>query len=978
MPGTLSRILTIQMIMDYSKNNPAGEIKSDDDKTRHPCRNSRPGRVWACALGLAFAGLTTALAYAQSQPAGEAIKQAVESPSASDDRSVGKDDGASYKNKLNVLLKRADRFRGEGKYQAALQIYQQMLTLLGERDYTRGQAVTLRRIGTTYKNLHQPSKALASYKQSLALFSDLGEPGREARVLIDMGNIYRSQGNYPAALEAYNGALTLRRPLKDSRGIAGALINIGVVHFEQSRYARASTYYEEAIAILEALDNRDPIVYAKALSNQALNFTELGQYSRALELYRQALPIIEQTKDLVTTGAVLHNTGFAYSKAGIPSEALQYYERALRARSRVADEKGMASTMNNMGFVLSKQGQDAGALQLFDQALALSRKINATDIEGRTLDSQGDTYARMGKFDRAQAVYHEALAIRKQLGDRRGARVTLANIGRVFQEQGSDELAIVFYKQAVNVSEAIRGELGGLAPDIRSSYTKKVSRVYRRLADLLLKHDRVGEAQQVLDLLKLQELEEYSIEVRGSPETRRGIDRFSEEQQIVRQHDEIFNRFVETLKVLSDLERRKESLTDAEREQLKKLTGARKQFSKRFMDFVKSPEVRNWKKSINESSLNINQLVKLQDTLGKLKNTVLFYPLVLEDRLELVLVTAFAPPVHSAVPIKRQALEDIISRFRSELTNPGSDPAPSAQLLYDLLIRPLQPAFDAAGAQTIIYAPDRALRYIPLSALHDGQQWLVERYKSHRITASSLSDLNTRPSGELRIFAGAFSSGDLEFKAGEQNFRFSGLPFARLEVEGLAKMIPNTKTIFDRDFTPDVIEQEAGFHTVVHLATHAAFLTGHPDESFILFGNGERLTLLDVESEWPGVLRSVELVVLSACETGIGGKLENGDEILGFGALMEAAGADASIATLWPIADGGTQVLMDAFYRGLHQKRVTKTEAMQNGQVMLIHNSSQLESIKRGVIAADGGKNFKGPLSHPYYWSPFILIGNGR
>ena len=243
---------------------------------------------------------------------------------------------------------------------------------------------------------------------------------------------------------------------------------------------------------------------------------------------------------------------------------------------------------------------------------------------------------------------------------------------------------------------------------------------------------------------------------------------------------------------------------------------------------------------------------------------------------------------------------------------------------------------------------------------------------------ASISDLNSTRSGELKILAGAFSSGEHDFKVGEQHFHFSGLPFARLEVEGLAKMRPTIRALFDSDFTPEAIEQEAGFHTVVHLATHAAFLTGHPDESFVLFGNGERLTLLDVEYQWPGVLPGVDLVVLSACETGLGSKLENGDEILGFGALMEMAGADASIATLWPIADGGTQVLMEVFYRELQRERTTKTEALQNAQIMLINNSSRLESIKRGVISAGGGEKFMRNLSHPYYWSPFIIIGNGQ
>jgi CHAT domain-containing protein len=265
-----------------------------------------------------------------------------------------------------------------------------------------------------------------------------------------------------------------------------------------------------------------------------------------------------------------------------------------------------------------------------------------------------------------------------------------------------------------------------------------------------------------------------------------------------------------------------------------------------------------------------------------------------------------------------------------------------------------------------------------LSALYDGQKWLIERYKIYRITAYSLSDLNIEPSGDLRVLAGAFSAGDIEFAVGEQKFHFSGLPFARIEIEDLAKTIPNTKTFFDKDFTPQNTEAEAGLYTVVHLATHASFLTGQPDESFILFGNGERLTLMDVKQRWSGaILPNVELIVLSACETGIGGRLEKGDEILGFGYLMERAGADASIATLWTVDDGGTQILMNNFYRKLSLGRTTKAQALQQAQLALLRGGEARGAAERGAMPADAVDKLKGRLSHPYYWAPFILIGNG-
>ena len=886
------------------------------------------------------------------------------------------------KAELEKLVAEADRLKREEKYTEALRVYLQALAILSEMARTQGEAIVLRRIAATYRGLNQPQSALEWYGRSLAAYRALGKHDGEATVLADMGIVYRTLGKHAVALDALAEALRIRRSLDDPKGTARVLINMGVVYFDQSRYARAIESYEEAISILEKIEDREPAVYGRALNNLALNFTELGQYPKALELYRRALPLIEQTGDIGAWGTMLHNIGFAYAKAENPSAAMQYYERALSARRSIPDENGMASTLNNMGFLISKQGDGDGALKLFEKALVLSSKNNAVDIEGRILDSEGDSYAQAGQFTKALAAYHEALAIRKWLGDRRGERVTLANIGRVLQKQGRDSVAIVFYKQAVNVSESIRNDLADLSVELKTTYTEKVSEAYRSLADLLLKYDRVVEAQQVLDLLKVQEIEDYLQDVRGTTETDQGVGQFPGEKRIADENNEIVARLAETLRKISELEERGDNLTESERDRLKKLIGEKKQFAAAFNHFLDSEAVLDWEDNMTRtekrSTLELDHLFDLQDNLKRLKKTVLLYPLILDDRLEIVLVTPYAPPVHQAVDITRVELNKMINNFRLVLRNVGSDPRPPARKLFDKIIDPVQATLDSVGAETIIYAPDGALRYVPLSALYDGQKWLIERYKIYRITAYSLSDLNIEPSGDLRVLAGAFSRGDIEFAVGEQKFHFSGLPFARIEIEDLAKTIPNTKTLFDKDFTPQNTEAEAGLYTIVHLATHASFLTGQPDESFILFGNGERLTLMDVKQRWSGaVLPKVELIVLSACETGIGGRLEKGDEILGFGYLMERAGADASIATLWTVDDGGTQILMDNFYRKLNQGSTTKAQALQQAQLTLLRGGDARGAVERGAMPTDAVDKLKGRLSHPYYWAPFILIGNG-
>ncbi|MEL6383382.1 MAG: CHAT domain-containing protein, partial [Cyanobacteria bacterium J06626_18] len=165
-----------------------------------------------------------------------------------------------------------------------------------------------------------------------------------------------------------------------------------------------------------------------------------------------------------------------------------------------------------------------------------------------------------------------------------------------------------------------------------------------------------------------------------------------------------------------------------------------------------------------------------------------------------------------------------------------------------------------------------------------------------------------------------------------------------------------------------------------HLATHAAFVTGSPDESFIVFGSGETISLRDIKREW--TLDNAELVVLSACETAVGSTdLGSGIEILGLGYRIEQAGAQATLASLWQVSDGGTQKLMQAFYAAM-QQGMSKSAALQAAQQAMITSDFSAVGGDRGLaVVANDDRDRSAPtgntLTHPYYWAPFILIGNG-
>jgi len=238
---------------------------------------------------------------------------------------------------------------------------------------------------------------------------------------------------------------------------------------------------------------------------------------------------------------------------------------------------------------------------------------------------------------------------------------------------------------------------------------------------------------------------------------------------------------------------------------------------------------------------------------------------------------------------------------------------------------------------------------------------------------------NIRPQTQLRILAGAFSSGNYNFQVGDRRFEFSGLPFAGVEVENLVQEIPQTTKLLNNEFNKAAIISLMNQYSVVHFATHAAFVSGNPENSFIMFGDGDLVTLREVRDSW--FLTNVDLLVLSACQTAMGGKLGNGEEILGFGYLMQEVGAKATVASLWRVDDGGTQILMNNFYQWLETGKVTKAEALRQAQISLI--TGKYDEQKLAVLAIqkspknDLSSEIVEELRHPYYWASFILIGNG-
>ena len=496
------------------------------------------------------------------------------------------------------------------------------------------------------------------------------------------------------------------------------------------------------------------------------------------------------------------------------------------------------------------------------------------------------------------------MTIAREIGDRNSEGYALANLGIGLARAKRPELAILFYKQSINVREAIRKDIRKLDKDIQTSYLETVSSNYKRLADLLIQQGRIIEALQVLDLLKIQELEDYLKNIKGSDRSAQGV------------------RLLEPEKAISN-----------------KLLAVSPDNSQEI-----NSQLANQIQQLPKSELN-----KVPEYLQKIpQGTALLYPLILDDSLEIILFSPNTTPISRTVKISQKELENLVIDFRSGLLDSGfEDYKEPAAELYKLLIKPIEAELIQAKTTTILYAPDGILRYIPIAALYDGKQWLAEKYRISNLIAYSLFDFSAKPNTQPNILAGAFGG-----KAGEKKFGESGLPATLKEVQAIANSFQNSVTLTENNFSRQAIKSKFKNHNILHLATHASFNTGAPENSFIIFGNGDKIKLNEI-TDWQ--IPNIDLIILSACQTGVG-KLGDGVEILGFGYQVQKAGAKNAIASLWSVNDEGTQALMEAFYNELKKDEVTPIEALHRAQITLIKSPK---------------------YNHPNYWSAFFAIGNG-
>jgi CHAT domain-containing protein/Tfp pilus assembly protein PilF len=775
----------------------------------------------------------------------------------------------------------------------------------------------------------------------------------KAVVTNSLGLTYKAMGNYANALQSYQEALGFYQGAKDLQGQAISFNNIGEIESHQGHYPQALETYQKALDLFKGLRNLNG--QAAILHNLGVVYAQFGQPDRALTSYQQALTQRRKLADVAGQASTLNNMGIVYGDLDNFAQAEQTYQQALTLKKQLNDQVGTASILNNLALLYVDLQQPERSPELLQQALEIYRSTGDVASEGNSLDSLGTVYAALGQYSQASESYQSGLSLVQQAGDRVVERQILTNLGHFFAQQSQTDLAISFYKQSVAVTETIRRDLSVLSLADQQSYTEAVSETYRSLADLLLAQSRIDEAQEILELLKIQEFKDYtSRSALSSPS-----DPKPPVPEVAINDGDLIALGIQ----LIACEQKRPFCADRESLQ-KRRDAANAEFNQQLSQFQSQIRIEQAKDPAHldpaELSLAAKAIVQSQP------DTVLIYPLVLEDKLWLVWVAqagARGVVIQSkAVDVSRQKLGIAVQQFRRQLEDAGGNinvVKSISHRLYGWLIEPIRAELDANQVKHLVFSLDRVTRYIPMSALYDGEQYLMENFTISTILTAGLTDTHDRLSGDISqtpILAMGLSQ-SVEGAA--------PLPNVPAEVNSIVKDNPDDSdgiypgsVWLNNQFNLNTLEDNLLNYRILHLATHGIFYSTHPEESYLLLGNGDKLSIPEIQTLED--LQGIHLVTLSACATGLGGPNAEGVEVAGMSYYFLISGAKAVMASLWEVSDASTSELMREFYRDWGTKTgeepTTKPEALRQAQLTLLHNPD---------------------TAHPYYWSPFFLVGNG-
>ncbi len=915
-------------------------------------------------------------------------------------RQTGDKEGEAF-----TLTRIAAVYRSIGQMQQALRFYEQVLPLLRQVGDKEGEANTLTSIGAVYGGMGQLQQALRFHEQALPLRRQVGDKAGVAATLTNIGLVYRRIGQPQQALRFYEQALPLRRQGSDKFGEARTLDHIGTVYASTGQPQQALRFYEQALSLRRQVG--DKAGEETTLNNIGLVYRDIGQPQQALRFYEQALPLRRQGGDKAGGANTLNNIGGVYLSMGQPQQALRFLEQVLPLRRQVGDKAGEANTLHNIGVVYLSIGQPQRALRFFEQALPLIRRVGGKVGEARTLDNIGEVYLSMGQPQQALRFFEQALPMLRAAGDKVGEARTLDNIAKVEEAQGRLTQADKHLRAALIIHEGMRESLSGSHSKV--SFLESKLYAYHRYINLLLKQKSPASAFEWTQKTKARAL--LDLMQSGRVDISKGASPGEQE----RERELKWQVGQANQKLIAEATRPKpdKKQVAALKAQLAQAESALQSFTDSL--YAKYPDLARKRAARTATLADVARFLPPDTALleyvvlntGDLDKTVVFCVTAQNGK-----ATVAAYPI----TVTRQQLAKLAEEFRAACADPKKDYRGQARRLYNLLVAP--GARHLAGKKRLIVCPDGPLWGLPFQALltpssktsggkNGDAPFLIQQYEinyAYSATGAQAAllagrNLNTKPkqgqpAGTLLAMAnpnfggaGRFdstaasptaSSGGTQDKrpltinlrplilnlrsAGNGVVRNDGsiapLPGTQWEASAIRADFPSALIHTGMQAQEATAKRQAGQFRYLHFATHSVFNDAAPMMSSIVLADPGAaspedglLTAREIfDLNWPA-----ELVVLSACNTARG-EQRSGEGIVGLTWALFVAGAPTQVLSQWAVADASTAQLMKSFYANLKTGRA-KGEALRGASLSLMKD---------------------GKHAHPFYWAPFVLIGDWR
>lgn len=835
-----------------------------------------------------------------------------------------------------------------------------------------------REIGKLCYQIGDPKKALESFHQYGFIYQKLG-PDREVVGLIRIGEDYAKLGESKQAIEFFNRARIVYQKSGFLEGKTDTLISIARIYYSSTNYQQALEYFNQGLRVAQTINNQSK--EASILTQIGDSYFQLKDAEEALEFYNRAKKIYQDLGNYRQQTDILNKIGEVYQQLGNLEKALEIYQQALK----LSLENDTSSASNslwisiNIARLYSQQREFDKALNILQQALDSNQKPNSS-----LYPEMGKVYSNLGELEKAVQFFNKSLNLQRDNYPESQAENRLG-IAVVEQQRGNLEEALTQIKIAISLTEETRSRK--FSSEERIEFFASKQDYYEFYIDLLMKLHQQNpskgydaEALNISERSKARSLLELLAE--ANTDIRKGVDPqlVIQERSLQQQLDAVEQRRVEIYKSENDTPEEKTAI-EQERQYLLR----------------KYEEVQT---KIRETSPSYAALTQPQPlTLEQIQQQILDEDTLLlqyslgEKRSFLWAVTKESMTSYELPP--KAIIEEAARLFFNGVVNRRSTSENISKASESLSQMILAPVASQLKNKRLAIVGDGILHYLPLNALSlptnsSDKPDYFPLVLNHEIvnlpSASTLSILRQEAKKRepapksIAIFADpVFSSDDsrLQTQISTQNETWEQynlsrsarqldigvwqrLPGTRTEAEAILALVPESESISTFDFAANraiATAPQLNQYKVIHFATHGLFNSINPELSGIV------LSMIDQQGNpINGFLRlhdifnlnlSADLVVLSACQTGLG-KQVRGEGLVGLTRGFMYAGTPRVLVSLWNVDDAATAELMTRFYRLLLKEKLSPTQALRRAQLE-IQTDTEWKS--------------------PYYWAAFSLQG---